>query len=151
MSKTDLENLAALAAGLPAERRWQLEAGLPLGNRRFSEGVVEGLHLAWTLAAAHSEPAAHCIREVAAVAAAQFLENEKLYEYASRELDKPEVRAEIEALAARIEAGQEKMVRMEDVLRELEEIEARRNGTQGEQSPGGTTALTSRLDSMRGS
>jgi hypothetical protein len=128
MSETDLENLARLAAGLPAERRKQLEESFPFGNRRFGAGLVEGLHLAWTLAVSHSEAAAHCIREVLAVAAAQFLENEKLYEYASRELDKPEVRAAIEEEARRFEAGQVEVVRMEDVLRELEEVEARRNG-----------------------
>jgi hypothetical protein len=123
MSETDLANLASLAAGSPAERRKQLEKSLPLGNLRFSAGLVEGLHLASTLAAIHSELAARCIRETAAVAAAQLLKNRKFHERASKRFDTAEVRAEIEEEVRRIEAGEVKLIPYEEVLRGVEEIE----------------------------
>jgi hypothetical protein len=151
MSDTDLENLASLAARLPAERRQQLEESLPFGNLRFSLGLVEGLHLAGSLAAAHSEPAASCIRETAAVAAAQLVANRKLHEKISRELDKPEVRAEIEEELRRFEAGQIEVVRMDDILRDLEEIEARGNRSQGGPVSDGTETLTPHSAPTRGS
>jgi hypothetical protein len=126
MSENDLSALAGLLATIPEPRRKEIEARL-----RFEypptrgAGVVEGLNLAAGLAAEVSEEAARALREVAAVAASRLAEQREQYARADKLLGTPEARAETEAFLARVEAGEVEEVSAKEVLRDLEEIEAK--------------------------
>jgi hypothetical protein len=124
MSESDLSELAGLLAAMPEERRKEIEAQL-----RFEypptrgAGVVEGLNLAAEWAAKASPETARQLREVAAVAAKRLAEQRELYAQADKLLNTPEARAEIEALVARIESGEEPLVPFDEVIRQVEAIE----------------------------
>jgi hypothetical protein len=128
MSEHDLSALADLAAGLPSERRGQIEKQLPgLLNPRYEAGVAEGFARAAEIAGEQSEEVARSLREIAAVAAARAVEQRKLYDQARRQMDTPEARAEIEAELERILSGQAKMYSADEVIREMDDMIAAHN------------------------
>lgn len=132
MPPLDLAELAARAAHLPEERRTRLLAELPaLLNIRFAQGVVEGLVHAAQVVNGDTRVATD-LHDCAAVAAAQLLEMERLYEEADKLTDTPTARAQIEAEIRRIESGQVKMVPFEDIVSEVLQMEAAKANRNGQ-------------------
>src|SRR5205809_8108800 len=98
--KDELEALAALAGGLPAERRRELNAQLPFdGSPRVSAGIVLGLARVAETVAARSPESARELREMAAVGAARVLFEKKQLERVFAEWETPEARGPMEAEA----------------------------------------------------
>src|SRR5205809_4159742 len=104
--KDELEALAALAGGLPAERRRELNARLPFdGSPRVNAGIVLGLARVAETVAARSPESAKELREMAAVGAARVLVEEEAFRRVCAEIDTPEARAQIQAEADLFIAG----------------------------------------------
>jgi hypothetical protein len=126
---SDLSALAALAAQVPEERRRLLEGQLPVAdNPRFSRGLAAGLACALRLVVEQQvEEAARPLQEMAAVAAARALEEQRQYAELRQQMMSPAAREELEAEIERIKRGEVKLIPMEEVLREVEEIVRRGN------------------------
>lgn len=123
IQQNGLAELAAQAATLPSERRQELEKQLPLnGNPCFNEGLAVGLASAAEAARQQSPEVAASLRELAAVAAAFALEEQRGYEQA-RKLLTPTARAEIDAEIARIESGEVELVPVRNIIPKLKEME----------------------------
>jgi hypothetical protein len=122
----DLEALAVLAANVPKERRRLLEEQLPFGdNPRFDAGLVAGLvRASEIIAQQHGEAVAHSLQEIAAVAAARVLQEQQALAQMRAWALSPGVREEIEAEIERIKRGAVKLISMEEILREMEELVA---------------------------
>jgi len=119
-----LEEIAALASALSPEKRRELERQLSLdGNPRFNEGIAVGLLRAVEAVAEQLPELNQPLRELAAVAAAYVLAEQRAYEEARRLTGTAQARAEIEEEIARLESGQVKIYSGEQILRELEEME----------------------------
>ena len=125
----ELSVLADLAAKVPEERRRALEGQLPFGdNPRFSRGLAAGLaHAVRVVTEQQGEEAARPLQEIAAVAAARALEEQQLYARLREQMTSPTTRQEVEAEIERIKRGEVKLVPMEEILREVEEIVQREN------------------------
>jgi hypothetical protein len=121
----DLAALANLAATVPAERRRALEGQLPFAcNPRFDAGLVAGLARASQIVAEQQgEEAARPLQEIAAVAAARVLQEQHAYERLRQETGTAEFRAQLEAEAELIRAGQVTAIPIEDVMREMQAIQ----------------------------
>lgn len=95
----------------------ELKAILPtaFGNRMFDRGLVEGLEAALKAMNGAPPEVLEPLRALAAMAA----EQKQYHERVIAQMDTPESRAEMDALIERIYSGEEKMVPMADVLKEL--------------------------------
>ncbi len=131
-ANNELTALADLAAQVPEERRRALEGQLPPGdNPRFSKGLAAGLaHAVRVVSQQQGEEAARPLQEMAAVAAARALEEQRLYAELRKQMMSPAVREEVEAEIERIKRGEVKLIPMEEMLREVEAIVQRRHNGQ---------------------
>ena len=131
---TDLAALADLATRVPADRRRALEGQLPFTcNPRFDAGLAAGLaHASQLVARQQGEEAARPLQEVAAVAAAHAMVQQRAYGQVREKLLLEAVRTEVEAEIEHIKNGQVELLPVEAALRELAEHEPRTgNGGQG--------------------
>jgi hypothetical protein len=124
-----LAALAALAAEIPDDRRRTLEEQLPFAsNPRFDAGVAAGLARALQLVQAEQGgQAAGRLQEIAAVAAAYALREQRVYAEWRTKSSTPEVRAEIDAEVARIEKG-EPLFPLGELIAELDALHRVGNG-----------------------
>jgi hypothetical protein len=118
----DLAALADLAAKVPDERRRALEGQLPFAsNPRFDAGLAAGLaHASQLVARQQGEEAARPLQEMAAVAAARALAEQRAYGPVRERMLSAAARAEVEAEIERVKSGQVELVPVEDTLRELD-------------------------------
>jgi hypothetical protein len=128
----DLEALAALAGGLSAERRHELEGRFPFEDTpRRNAGIVRGLARAAEGMEGRFPEAARELREMAAVGAARVLVEDEQFRKICAEIDTPEARAQMQAEADLFLAGKLELVPLDDVIREMEERTRKRQARQG--------------------
>lgn len=117
-----MADLAKQAATLSPERRGQLESRLPMGcSPTHAAGVVDGLARAAEAMSRWPEAVAE-LRELAAVAAAHALDQERMYDPVRRGFTVA-AHAEIDAEIARIESGEVEMIPADQVLRDMKSAE----------------------------
>src|SRR5262245_34734133 len=117
----ELERVAGLARTAPTETIALARRLSQTADLRFDSGFVAGLLHAVELLERHSASAADILRETASTAAKVVLRRETQLAAMRKEVGSPEALAELEAVGARLRAGEVIGVPVMDTLRELEE------------------------------